>query len=237
MYNKETLQSYASFSEILKLLKRDLSFNKYCSQQRITKGSTFLFDENMNTCYLLESGYVKNNYISEALGSNGPQIAYITSSGNLINLPLLIEERPKKYEIVALTDVIWWKIDFDYIRKILLTEDPKNFIIFHFALETRNQLFTLLKKYSLSKKNSIYYSLLSLVTYGIQIKENQVELPLFITYDILADLSFASKTYTSEVLKDLRKAGILLSSKKPWIITDIHGLKNLIDVPYLVDLV
>ncbi|WP_077912537.1 Crp/Fnr family transcriptional regulator [Paenilisteria weihenstephanensis] len=174
--------------------------------------------------YLVESGYIKYNYTSDGYTKN----FHILSPGRLFNLPILLEEIPKKYTVTALTDVLWWQIDFDYIRKILITEDPKHYIMLNHLLESRYDLFLLTRRHSLSSEDSIYFSLLRCVKAGIRTKPNEAQLPAFLNYEMLAELSYTSKTYTSDVLKRLREEGILISSKKPWIVTDIKRLRELL---------
>ncbi|CAM4106803.1 Crp/Fnr family transcriptional regulator [Listeria booriae] len=224
MYSKDEIRSYASFSKILKLLKKDTRFNQYCTQHIIPKGTVITSETSLKYCYLVESGYVKYNYTGDEYTKN----FHIVPPGKLFNLPILIEEVPKQYTVTALNDVLWWQIDFDYMRKILITEDPKNYIMLNYALESRYDLFVLTKKYSLSSEDSIYFSLLRCVKAGIRTKPNEAQLPAVLTYDLLADFSYTSKTYTSDVLKKLREEGILVSSKKPWIITDIKRLRDLL---------
>lgn len=226
MYAREELRSLASFTTIMKILKKDPNFNKYCTQRRIKKGSKFILDEDRKDCYLLESGFVKYNYI----GQSGPGYFFVIPPGQLISLPLVKDQFKVHGELTAVTDLIWWKIDVEFIRKMLLLEDPRNFIILNYTIQLAQRFYIMTRKYQLSAENRVYFALLRCSEAGIQIAENQIELPLFLTYDILAEFSATSKGYASTVLGELREKGILVSSKKPWIITDLAWLNDKLQI-------
>ncbi|MBC2304355.1 Crp/Fnr family transcriptional regulator [Listeria booriae] len=226
MYREGELASLASFSNIMKLLKKDAHFNQFCTQHRIPKGTTQEITDRMKYAYLLETGYLSYTYS----GKIGSGYFFISFPGSFANLPISGSQVPMIGKLTALTDVVWWKIDVEFLRKMLFTEDPRNHIMLNFALQTRYYLYLIVKKYHLTSEERVYFSLLRCTESGIQVKDNQAELPLFLTYDLLAEFSETSKSYTSRVLADLRNKGILQSSKKPWVITDVAYLRKLVDV-------
>ncbi|EUJ25217.1 hypothetical protein PCORN_18224 [Listeria cornellensis FSL F6-0969] len=138
------------------------------------------------------------------------------------------EDIPTQSRLEALTDVIWWRIDFSFLKQTLLLEDPRNYILLHYMARTRRELYALAVINRLNSKERIYFSLLSLIDLGFHKDTNVVELPEFLTYERLAELSNTSKGYTSKVLLHLREEKILISNKKPWIISDVKKLKELL---------
>ncbi|CAM4182260.1 Crp/Fnr family transcriptional regulator [Listeria booriae] len=225
MYRDGELATFASFSNIMKLLKKDPQFNQYCTQHRIPKGTVQVVDNRKNA-YLLENGYLSYTYT----GKVGAGYFFITWPGSFAVLPISENQVPMIGEMRALTDLIWWKIDMNYLRKMLFMEDPRNHIMLSFALQTRYYLYLIVKKYHLSSVERVYFSLLLCTESGIQIKNNQAELPLFLNYGLLAEFSETSQSYTTRVLADLREKGVLQSSKKPWVITDVAYLRKLVNM-------
>ncbi|MBA3925430.1 Crp/Fnr family transcriptional regulator [Listeria rustica] len=222
MYNSDELKDPASLPNILKLLKKDPEFNRYCTQHRVAKGHVLkLTGDDRQFCYLLENGYLQYNYT----GPFAKGYFFFIKPGKFVSLPLFKNQVHAEADVVAVTDVIWWKIDFEFLRKMLLIEDPKNYIVLNYTLEITYNFYMMTKKYLSSSEDRIYFCLARLIDNGIQIKENQVELPLFLTYDRLASISNVSKGYTANILTDLREEGILNASKKPWIVMDVARLK------------
>lgn len=136
--------------------------------------------------------------------------------------------------LIALTDVVWWKIEFHFFKEMMELEDPRNYIMLHQLAETRRRLYVIAVQEKLSSRESIYFSLNTMIDYGLRVSEKAVELPKFLTYQILADNSNTSKSYTSKVLSNLREKGILESQKKPWRINDVQKLQELIDAEALL---
>ncbi|MBC1501310.1 Crp/Fnr family transcriptional regulator [Listeria weihenstephanensis] len=227
MYDRNELQFLGSFTTILRMLKNNPSFNRYCTQHRIAKGHVLhLTGDDRKTCYLVESGYLQYTYKGDF--ANG--YFYFVRPGKFIALPLFKDQVHATADVVARTEVIWWKIDFEFLRQILLLEDPKNYVILNYTLEIAYHFFMMSQKYLSTAQNKIYFCLIRISESSLQFKENQVELPLFITYDQLATISNVSKGYTANIVTELRNEGILDSSKKPWIITDVARLKSKLGV-------
>ncbi|MBC6308680.1 Crp/Fnr family transcriptional regulator [Listeria sp. FSL L7-1582] len=225
MYLKETIDNFATSSNILKLLKKDAQFNHHCIQERFPMGQELMFGKRREHFYLIESGYVKYTYE----GQTGKTFSFFVRSGSFPFLPLYEEDIPTKSRLEALTDVVWWKIDFAFFKQTLLLEDPRNYILLSYTARTRKELYGLAVKDRLNSKERIYFSLLSLIDLGFHKDTNVVELPIFLTYERLAELSNTSKGYTSKVLLGLREDKVLISNKKPWIISDVIKLKELLD--------
>ncbi|MBC1473839.1 Crp/Fnr family transcriptional regulator [Listeria grandensis] len=232
MYLKETIDNFATLSNIIKILKKDAQFNHHCIEERISQGTELFFDKRRDYFYLVQSGYVQYRYE----GSSGQNFHFLVRPGNFPFLPIYQEDIPHNSRIEALTDVIWWRIDFAFLKKMLQLEDPRNYILMSFMARTRRELYAIAVQDRLSSKKRIYFSLISLIDLGFRKDSNTVELPIFLTYDRLAELSNTSKGYTSKALLELRENEILISNKKPWVITDVKKLKNLLDADSLPNL-
>lgn len=230
MYLKETLDQFASISNILKLLKKDPGFNKYCIQERVLHKTIFTADKKRKYIYIIEEGYMK--LVFE--GTNQYNFSYILQKGAFPYLPVYTEDIPKHMMLIALTDVVWWKIEFQFFRKMMQLEDPRNYLMLHHLAETRRRLYLIAVQEKLSSRDSIYFSLNTMLDYGLRVSEKAVELPEFLTYQFLADHSNSSKSYTSKVLSHLREKGILESQKKPWRINDVQKLQELIHTEALL---
>ncbi|MBC1792495.1 Crp/Fnr family transcriptional regulator [Listeria booriae] len=224
MYDKDELRSFASFATILKILKRDPNFNKYCTQHRVPKGSIITLNPERKDSYLLESGYVKYDYT----GKSSEGYYYVIPAGRFISLPVVKNQFTLYAQVTALTELIWWKIDVEFLKKMLQLEDPRNYVMLNYSIEVAYKMYIISKKYLLSAENRVYFALLRCAEVGIKVADNQVELPTFITYDLLAEFAGISKGYTSTVLGELRDNGVLISSKKPWVITDLTWLNNIL---------
>ncbi|MBC1506916.1 Crp/Fnr family transcriptional regulator [Listeria sp. FSL L7-1509] len=229
MYLKETLDQFASPANMLKLLKKDPSFNKHCIQERLKEGTTITSDNRRKYIYIIVDGFMK--FIFE--GIDKQNFVFILQHGSFPHLPVYSEDIPKHTKIVALTDVIWWRIDFQFFKKMMELEDPRNYLMLHQLAETRRKLYIIAIQEKLSARDSIYFSLNTMMDFGLQISANVMELPEFLTYQELASHANTSKSYTSKVLMELREEGILDSQKKPWRINDIQRLKKLINIENL----
>lgn len=231
MYLKETLDQFASIDNILKLLKKNPSFNKHCIQERLPQKTIITSNKQRKYVYIIEEGFMKLLF-----DDNQPHdFSYILSKGAFPFLPVYTEDIPPHTMMVALTNIVWWKIDFAFFKAMMEVEDPRNYLMLHQLAETRRRFYTIAYQEKLTSRESIYYSLSTLIEFGLRISEKVVELPGFLTYQILADHANTSKSYTSKVLGHLRKEGILESQKKPWRINDVQKLQRLIemDMPIL----
>lgn len=227
MYDKETLESYASFANVMKLLKKNAQFNHFCTQHRMPAGTKLTLDKRRKICYLLETGYLKYSYS----GSDGLRNFHTVWPGRFVTLPIIAEYVPNTAELLFLSDAVWWEIDFEYLRKMLLTEDPRNYIMLQFAIEYGYRAYILSTMRRISAEDRVLFALVRLARFGIRVGANRVELPHFLTYSNLAELTDTSKSYVTLALKDLRDKGILASSKKPWIVEDLAQLKGMVDIP------
>lgn len=170
-------------------------------EERVPKGQELLFGKRRDYFYLIEQGFVKYTYA----GETGKNFSFFTPAGSFPFLPMYEEDIPTKSKLEALTDVTWWRIDFSFLKQTLLLEDPRNYILLHFAARTRRELYAIAVKDRLNSKERIYFSIISLINMGFRIETNTVELPIFLTYESLAELSNTSKGYASKVLLELRQ--------------------------------
>lgn len=225
MYKKEELHSLASFHNILKLLKKDPHFNHFCTQHKMVKGFKYSINQNKNNSYLLESGFLSCSF-NESFKDG---LFFIVKPGKFASISVIQENTPYTANFKALTEVIYWEIDNQFLRKMLLMEDPRNYILLNYLVETRRRMYILARKNFFSSEKRIYFALQRCAEVGIHFQENQIQLPMFITYELLSQLASTSKSYTSRVLYDLRTKGVLESSKKPWIIKDFSYVNSLLD--------
>lgn len=221
MYLKETLDQFASLDNVLMLLKKNPSFNKHCIQERLPQKTIISSTKQRKHIYIIEEGFMKLTFEPR-------DFSYILSKGAFPYLPVYTEDIPQHMMMVALTDVVWWKIDIGFFKNMMEFEDPRNYLMLHQLAETRRRFYTIAYQEKLTSRESIYYSLNTLIEFGLRISEKVVELPEFLTYQILADHANTSKSYTSKVLGHLREEGILESQKKPWRINDVQKLQRLI---------
>ncbi|MBC1998070.1 Crp/Fnr family transcriptional regulator [Listeria marthii] len=225
MYLKDTLEQFASLDNILKLLKKDPSFNKHCRQERLPAKTILTVNKQENYVYIIEEGFMKLIYAENYQHA----FSYIVSKGTFLHLPIYSADILPFREMTSLTDILWWKIDFLYFKSTLELEDPKNYLMLHQLAETSKRLYQLAFQQKLTSRERIFYSLNTMIDFGLRISEKIVELPPFLTYQILADHANTSKSYASKVLGELRANDILASQKKPWRINDVQKLRQLIE--------
>ncbi|MBC2159696.1 Crp/Fnr family transcriptional regulator [Listeria booriae] len=224
MYQKEMLQSLASPSNVLKILKKNDLFYDHCIEERLAKGEIVTTSRQPKYFYLIEYGHLKYKYT----GLLGIDFSYIVQPGDFPLLPITEEDSPLASEFTALTKVTWWKIDFSFFRKLIMQEENGDLILLQHLLNNRTKLFYNVIRDRMDGKGSIYFTLDKLLDMGFRKGVNEVELPEFLTYDLLAELSHTSRAFAAQVLADLRRQGVLLSNKKPWIVTDEKLLRQLL---------
>ncbi|EUJ42350.1 Crp/Fnr family transcriptional regulator [Listeria riparia] len=230
MYPKELLESHAAFENIMKILKKDPRFHEYCSQTKMPAGTSIRLDRSRHVCYLLERGYVRYNFS----GEDGMRNFYIVYPGKFITFPVVEGYIPSAGEISFLNDSVCWTIDFEFLRKMLFSEDPRNLILISFLNETRYKLFVLATMRNLSAENRILLTLVRLANFGMHVSSNRIELPPFLTHSMVAELASTSRSLVTHTFRKLHSQGILTSSKRPWILEDFSALRetlHIADIP------
>lgn len=226
MYSKDTSEIFSSIDNIIKTLKKNAKFNTYAYQERIAKGKMIELRASYNDyLYLVTSGYMKYNHDLNFTD----QFQFLISPGDIPLLSPYNETPTSRPACIALTSVVWWKVDFNFFKKVMLEEDPKNIALIHHMYTAQNKLYTSYLKSLLNSKQRVLLSILMILDKGFHKGNDIVELPNFMNYSILAEFSSTSKTYTSDILSDLRETGILVSTTKPWIITDVKRFMHFID--------
>ncbi|MBC2259219.1 Crp/Fnr family transcriptional regulator [Listeria booriae] len=226
MYSKEMLESYATFENIMKILKKDPRFSEYCSQTKMPAGTRLRLDRSRNVCYLLERGYVKYNFS----GEDGMRNFYIVYPGKFISLPVVEGYIPSAGNLLFLNDSVCWTIDFEFLRKVLFSEDPRNFILISFLNETRYKLYVLATVRNLNAENRILLTLVRLANFGMHVSANRVELPPFLTHSMVAELASSSRSLVTHTFRKLHDQGILDSSKKPWVLENFSALQESLQI-------
>ncbi|MBC1233577.1 Crp/Fnr family transcriptional regulator [Listeria booriae] len=224
MYPKNIMEVFASPKNLVKLLKRDLQFNQYCIEERLKKGDTLTLDTKNEFFYMLESGYLKETY-TDILNI---QFHLIVKPPHFPIFATTEEEMPESISLTALTDVRWWKIDFQFFKKVLYSEDPRSYVVLHNLLFVKTRLYELVVKDRMEAADRIYYTLLQLLDISLVAGKNRAEFPHFLDYTLLAELASTSRSYTVTLLGELRDKGILVTHKKPWKLEDIAALQALL---------
>ncbi|MBC1800284.1 Crp/Fnr family transcriptional regulator [Listeria booriae] len=224
MYPNNIMEVFASPKNLVKLLKRDLQFNQYCIEERLKKGDTLTLDTKNEFFYMLESGYLKETY-TDILNI---QFHLIVKPPHFPIFATTEEEMPESVSLTALTDVRWWKIDFQFFKKVLYSEDPRSYVVLHNLLFVKSRLYELVVKDRMEAADRIYYTLLQLLDISLVAGKNRAEFPRFLDYTLLAELASTSRSYTVMLLGELRDKGILVTNKKPWKLEDIAALQALL---------
>ncbi|MBC1812855.1 Crp/Fnr family transcriptional regulator [Listeria booriae] len=224
MYPNNIMEVFASPKNLVKLLKRDLQFNQYCIEERLKKGDTLTLDTKNEFFYMLESGYLKETY-TDILNIH---FHLIVKPPHFPIFATTEEEMPESVSLTALTDVRWWKIDFQFFKKVLYSEDPRSYVVLHNLLFVKSRLYELVVKDRMEAADRIYYTLLQLLDISLVAGKNRADFPRFLDYTLLAELASTSRSYTVMLLGELREKGILVTNKKPWKLEDIAALQALL---------
>ncbi|STY46331.1 Uncharacterised protein [Listeria booriae] len=114
MYLKETIDSFASNANILKLLKKDAQFNHHCIEEMVSKGTELIYNRDREYFYLIEQGYVKYEYD----GQLGRRFHFLFGPGSFPFLPIYEDDVPNISKIEMLADVRWWRVEFSFLRRL-----------------------------------------------------------------------------------------------------------------------
>ncbi|MBC1358232.1 Crp/Fnr family transcriptional regulator [Listeria booriae] len=224
MYPKNIMEVFASPKNLIKILKRDFQFNRFCVEERFKKGDTITLDSKNEFFYMLESGYLKETY-TDILNI---QFHLLVKPPHFPIFATTEDEMPQSVSLTALTDVRWWKIDFHFFKKVLYAEDPRSYVVLHNLLFVKSRLYELVVKDRMEAADRIYYTLLQLLDISFATAKNRAEFPRFLDYTLLAELASTSRSYTVTLLGELREKEILVTHKKPWQLEDIAALQALL---------
>ncbi|MBC2024996.1 Crp/Fnr family transcriptional regulator [Listeria booriae] len=224
MSSQTTFNKFSSVQLILDELKKNRLFADYCYQERISKGDILDLKKYYSTHFLLiEQGFFKLN----------PDINYSSKAqiflhkGDLLLFPSQSQPIFGHPVCVALSNAIWWKIDATFFKAVLFAENLISSIVIPGLNNMQEKLYMHYLKGSLTARGRILFDIQHMEKFGFLVNKNTVELPSFLNHNILAEFSGTSKGYAIEALYDLRQQGILLSKKKPWIITDRGKFKKI----------
>ncbi|WP_088811026.1 MULTISPECIES: Crp/Fnr family transcriptional regulator [Listeria] len=230
MYSKSFLDDFTNFDYVMKILKSNPQFNHKCHQIALKTGLSIEVSFKKNKVYFIQEGYTKLSN----LNGKRPVFILISKRGEF---PFLIAQNDlsdELAEISALTDCILWEIDLDYLNDVLLTEDPRNFVLLNYHIKlSRNSMIQLIMD-SFPSEERIYYILHFLANkFGIRNADGSIDLPSFVTYEKLGELASVSLSHTSNIIKTLQKQNIISIRKKQWV---IHTLQDIpIVIPYTFD--
>ncbi|MBC2371780.1 Crp/Fnr family transcriptional regulator [Listeria booriae] len=222
MSSKNIFNTFSSVQLILDELKKNRLFAEYCYQERISKGDVLDLKNDYNNHFLLiEYGFFKLN----------PDINYSSKAQIFLHKGdlLLFASQPQPIfghpVCVALSDAIWWKLDVTFFKAVLFAENLTNSILIPGLNSMQEKLYIHYLKGGLNARGRILFVIQYMKKFGFLVNKNNIELPHFFNHNILAEFSGTSKGYAIETLYDLRKQGILLSKRKPWVITDREKFK------------
>ncbi len=230
MYSKSFLEDFTNFDYVMKILKSSPEFNHKCHQLALKAGHSIEVSVKKNKVYFIQEGYTKLSNLS----GERPIFIHLSKRGEFPFLVAQNDLSDERAEISALIDCILWEIDSDYLNNLLLTEDPRNFILLSFHIKlSRNSIIQLIME-SFTSEERVYYILHFLADkFGIRNADNSVNLPSFITYEKLGEFAAVSLSHTSNIVKTLQKQNIISIRKKAWV---IHKLDDIpIAIPYIFE--
>ncbi|KGL40934.1 hypothetical protein BMT55_13550 [Listeria newyorkensis] len=227
MYHESELNVFYSVEQILKLLRKNPVFNKYCYQRKLNKGEVIrLTPTTRGSFYMIEKGDFSVYYESRLTGKT---LIFFFQRNDMFNFPLLKERMHPVLEAVALKEAQVWIIDFNFMMSTVKLEDPRNYLQLNFLATTQMQLGNALIRKSLDSKKRILHALVELTEHMALYNSDKVhELPSFMTYELLAEMAGTSRGYTSRILRELRDSDVLDSSNRPWIVKNIDLLNDLL---------
>ncbi|MBA3927920.1 Crp/Fnr family transcriptional regulator [Listeria rustica] len=227
MYHESELHAFFSVEQVLKLLRKNPAFSKYCYQRTLKKGETIqLTPLTRGSFYMVEKGSFSVYYESRLTGR---MLISFFQHDDIFNFPLLKERMHPILDFIALTDAQVWVVDFNFMLSTVKLEDPRNYLQLNFLSTVQIHLGNALIRKSLDSKKRILHALVELSEKMALLSPNQAyELPTFMTYELLAEIAGTSRGYTSRILKELRDMDVIDSSKRPWIVKDLNLLNNLL---------
>lgn len=227
MYHESELSVFYSVDQILKLLRKNPAFSKYCYQRKLKKGESIrLTPTTRGSFYMIEKGDFSVYYESRLTGKT---LIFFFQPNDVFNFPLLKERMHPVLEVVALKEAQVWIIDFNFMMSTVKLEDPRNYLQLNFLATTQTQLGNALIRKSLDSKKRILHALVELTEHMALYNLDKVyELPNFMTYELLAEMAGTSRGYTSRILRELRDGEVLDSSSRPWIVKDLELLNDLL---------
>ncbi|WP_430536626.1 hypothetical protein [Listeria rocourtiae] len=207
--NNDTLHILAS-------LKKDPYFYTYCTQQKLTIGSTVPLINCTHNLYFIESGFIQ---CLRDIGTDEP-LHIIMQPGDFPYLPFNSEDYPEITACEALTDIILWKIDISFFKKMMHLENLDETI---FAIHSDKSSKNIEEHFLMDRlhpEERIYFSLLIMMRLGSLGTADTAQLPAFVTYEKIAEYSLTSVDFTAEILNNLQKNN-LISLDDNWTITNV----------------
>ncbi|MBA3925699.1 Crp/Fnr family transcriptional regulator [Listeria rustica] len=216
--------NFDEYVDTLKVVKSHPDFYGFARERRIKQGEA-ITQNNMGTNLLaIEEGIIKLGYRKN---EDKVVFQYFLHPGDFCILPEYVGDVPADLIYEPVTDVLGWEIDSLFFQMVLSEKDPQNSILIQHFLGTRRRFFRASIRANLTAKQRIYFNLQLLMDMGFHVNSNCIELPDFINYVVLADMSNVSKSLVASVLQILKTEGILISSEKPWIITNVKKFQEL----------
>ncbi len=228
MYSKNFLNDFSNFEYTMNLLKRHKLFSQKCHQIELLEGRQIEFDIYTPKLYFIQEGYTKL-----AIQYGGvPVFIFLSKRGEFPFLRVRKEVMTDtKFTLQALSKCILWEIDREFFYKVIQIEDPRNIILMNYQNRVARTSILQIIMNSLSAHQRIYYMLRFLgEKFGIQQENGEIELPGFLTYEKLGELTAASNSSVSGVLTELVKKDIISVKRKRWVLKKPTALVT--DIPY-----
>ncbi|EMG28736.1 hypothetical protein X560_2383 [Listeria fleischmannii 1991] len=227
MYTKNFLEDFTNFDYVMKMLKSNRLFNHNCHQISLKEGNSLQFDFQTSKLYLIQEGYTK-------IASQYEEHLVFLSFSKRGEFPLLLGRNDLStdaFQVTALTDCILWEIDRDYLNEILITEDPRNFVLLNYHIKiSRNSVMQLVMNTFSSEERLNYILLFISDKFGVRNADGTIDLPSFITYAKLGELASVSLSHASNIVKSLQAQDIISIKKKNWVLKKPNQIP--VSIPY-----
>ncbi|KGL45584.1 hypothetical protein BMT55_12815 [Listeria newyorkensis] len=221
MYKKNFIEDFTNFDYVMKLLKSNPQFNNKCHQVALRQGQSIQTKSIGNFAYLVQEGYTE---LTKEF--KGEQVFLVLAKRG--EFPILIgrtDWQTDSFHIIALTDCILWEIEFDYLKQILLDEDPRNFILLNYVMKVGINSYFQLSMSKLSSQERVYYMLRFIGDkLGVKNRDNEIEMPPFLTYEKLGEFASVSLSHVSNLMKELQQKNIIVIRKRNWVLKDPEAI-------------
>ncbi|MBC1531325.1 Crp/Fnr family transcriptional regulator [Listeria booriae] len=216
MYAGMPANDFSAIEKVKKIFRDRPDFPEHGAQERIKKGEHVQFSATPYF-FFFESGYLKykfDNYYEH-------KYSVLVGPGDSIVFPSLDNELNNEPIGIALADMVVWKIEYAFFKEVTAMEDSSNSLLIDHLIRSRRHLYVNTIQSGLASTQRALFNMYMMMDMGFHTSVNQVELPEFVTLTLLADLANINPSYLSTSLRPLHESGLLLSNKRPWVITDV----------------
>ncbi|MBC2056836.1 Crp/Fnr family transcriptional regulator [Listeria booriae] len=216
MYAGMPANDFSAIEKVKKIFRDRPDFPEHGAQERIKKGEHVQFSATPYF-FFFESGYLKYKFDNHY----EHKYSVLVGPGDSIVFPSLDNELNNEPIGIALADMLVWKIEYPFFKEVTAMEDPSNSLLIDHLIRSRRHLYVNTIQSGLAPTQRALFNMYMMMDMGFHTSVNQVELPEFVTLALLADLANINPSYLSTSLRPLHESGLLLSNKRPWVITDV----------------